>query len=88
MNLSTNDYKKIVEFYNIKKNKNQSYKHVAEKTLANKLCRCIKKVKKNIGFICFLLPQNDLRGLMMKKFSNSSTFLDSSSGMRTSYCSF
>lgn len=45
MNLSTNDYKKIVEFYNIKKNKNQSYKHVAEKTLANKLCRCIKKVK-------------------------------------------
>jgi hypothetical protein len=48
MNLSTNDYKKIVEFYNIKKNKNQSYKYVAEKTLANKLCRCIKKVKKNM----------------------------------------
>lgn len=45
MDLTNNDYKKIVDYYNLSKPKNKSYKQVAEETLAGKLCRCIKKVK-------------------------------------------
>ena len=42
--LDMKDYKTILEFYNINKSKN--IKADAEKILATKLCRCIKKVKK------------------------------------------
>jgi hypothetical protein len=46
--LTNNDYKKILEFYNkpIPKSK-RLLKIQAEKQLASKLCRCIKKVDKN-----------------------------------------
>jgi hypothetical protein len=45
--LTNNDYKKILEFYNkaIPKSK-ISLKMQAEKLLVSKLCRCIKKVDK------------------------------------------
>jgi hypothetical protein len=45
--LNNNDYKRILEFYNkpLPKSK-QLLKKQAEKILANKLCKCIKKVDK------------------------------------------
>ena len=45
--LTNNDYKRILEFYNksIPKSK-RLLKQQAEKILASKLCRCIKKVDK------------------------------------------
>jgi hypothetical protein len=45
--LTTNDYKHILEFYNkhLPKSK-RILKMQAEKLLASKLCRCIKKVDK------------------------------------------
>jgi hypothetical protein len=45
--LTNNDYKKILEFYNkpIPKSK-RLLKLQAEKLLSSKLCRCIKKVDK------------------------------------------
>lgn len=46
MNLNTNDYKKILKFYNISKPKSISYQHAAENILAQKLCTCIKKIQK------------------------------------------
>jgi hypothetical protein len=44
MDLSQSDYKKIIDYYQIKKQKNKTYKETAEDILANKLCRCIKKI--------------------------------------------
>ena len=46
--LTNNDYKQILEFYNehIPKS-NRLTKIAAEKILAEKLCRCIKKVDKD-----------------------------------------
>lgn len=71
--LNDNDYKRILEYYNkqIPKSK-KSLKTQAEKLLANKLCRCIKKVdKKNearaIG-ICAKTVINH-KGLRYKKFT-------------------
>tara|TARA_B100000508_G_C11463930_1_gene280567 strand:- start:3294 stop:3611 length:318 start_codon:yes stop_codon:yes gene_type:complete len=48
MNLTTQDYKTILNYYNIshKSKTNTWIKRNAEDILANKLCRCIKKVKK------------------------------------------
>lgn len=45
--LTNNDYKRILEFYNkpIPRSKRLLKMH-AEKILANKLCRCIKKIDK------------------------------------------
>jgi len=45
--LTNNDYKKILEYYNkpIPKSK-RLLKSQAEKILVNKLCRCIKKIDK------------------------------------------
>ncbi len=52
MNLSHKDYVSLLKYYkipNIEKMKNKEVKNVAENILADKLCRCIKKVtKKNI----------------------------------------
>ena len=46
--LNNNDYKKILKYYNINYTKNKkTNKKIAEDILANKLCRCIKAVKKN-----------------------------------------
>jgi hypothetical protein len=47
--LTTNDYKHILEFYkkNVPKSK-RLLKMQAEKLLANKLCRCIKKIDKTV----------------------------------------
>ena len=48
MYLSKKDYLKILDFYNIKYTNATSFKTIqskAEKILAEKLCRCIKKVK-------------------------------------------
>ena len=50
MKLSDKDYYKILDFYNISYSDKTSIKTVrkrAEKALAEKLCRCIKKVKKS-----------------------------------------
>ena len=48
MKLNLSDYKKILDFYKINyaHMKNSTIKKKAESMLANKLCRCIKKVKK------------------------------------------
>jgi len=45
MELSSMDYKKIAQFYEIPKPTNKSYKEIAEDILAGKLCKCIKKVR-------------------------------------------
>jgi len=47
MKLTKDDYIKILDYYNIKYNSNNynSIKRKAENVLADKLCRCIKKVK-------------------------------------------
>ena len=49
MDLSKKDYIKILEYYKVdhKTYGNNELKKKAEQLLANKLCRCIKKVKKN-----------------------------------------
>ena len=49
MDLSKDDYVKILEYYKVdhKTYGNTELKKKAEQLLANKLCRCIKKVKKN-----------------------------------------
>tara|TARA_B110000858_G_C17789605_1_gene469114 strand:+ start:353 stop:673 length:321 start_codon:yes stop_codon:yes gene_type:complete len=44
MDLNSNDYKKIIKYYNIQNNEKKTNKELAEDVLANKLCRCIKKV--------------------------------------------
>tara|TARA_B100000927_G_scaffold267082_1_gene240989 strand:- start:680 stop:988 length:309 start_codon:yes stop_codon:yes gene_type:complete len=48
MNLTTNDYKVILDYYNIphKRKSHRWIKNKSEKILATKLCRCIKKVTK------------------------------------------
>ena len=48
MNLTTKDYKTILNYYNISHNSISKnwIKRNAEDILANKLCRCIKKVQK------------------------------------------
>ena len=45
MELSSIEYKKIAQFYEIPKPTNKSYKEIAEDILAGKLCKCNKKVK-------------------------------------------
>ena len=50
MKLSDKDYYKILDFYNISYSDKTSIKTIrkrAEKALAEKLCRCIKKSEKN-----------------------------------------
>ena len=49
MKLTDSDYKLILKFYKIPLNKKNltNKKSIAENILATKLCRCIKKVKKN-----------------------------------------
>ncbi len=44
MDLSSADYKKITKFYGLSKQNNKTYKNLAENLLADKLCKCIKKV--------------------------------------------
>ena len=44
MDLTSNDYKKIVNYYNIQNDKQTSNKILAENILASKLCKCIKRV--------------------------------------------
>jgi hypothetical protein len=44
MNLTQSDYRKIINYYQIPKQKNQTYKDTAENILATKLCKCIKKI--------------------------------------------
>ncbi len=44
MDLNSNDYKKIVNYYNIQNDKQTSNKILAENILASKLCKCIKRV--------------------------------------------
>ena len=48
--LTKNDYEKILNYYNIPFSLNDSFKSIknkAENILAEKLCKCIKKVKNN-----------------------------------------
>lgn len=46
--LGYEDYKKVLNYYNISIPKTRlKIKNMAEEVLAEKLCRCIKKVKKN-----------------------------------------
>lgn len=47
MKITKKDYMKILKYYNVKMDNNSSYKTIqdaAENILANKLCRCIKKI--------------------------------------------
>ena len=47
--LTTNDYKKILEYYDKPVPKSaRLIKAAADKILAQKLCRCIKKVEKKV----------------------------------------
>jgi hypothetical protein len=47
--LTTNDYKKILEFYDkVIPKSHRLIKNTAEKLLAQKLCRCIKKVSPDL----------------------------------------
>ncbi len=47
--LTTNDYKKILEFYDkVIPKSPRLIKNTAEKLLAQKLCRCIKKVSPDL----------------------------------------
>lgn len=46
--LNKNDYEKILNYYNLPISSNDSYRKIknkAEQILAEKLCKCIKKVK-------------------------------------------
>jgi hypothetical protein len=45
MELTSSDYNKIIDFYNIDIPNNKSKKDIAEDILSSKLCKCIKKVK-------------------------------------------
>ncbi len=48
--LSKTDYKKVLQFYNKPiPRSTKDLKNNAEKILVDKLCRCIKKVKKSTG---------------------------------------
>ena len=50
--LTKNDYEKVLNYYNIPFSLNDSSKNIknkAESILAEKLCKCIKKVKNNIS---------------------------------------
>ena len=49
MELSSGDYKKIVDYYQIPKQNGKTYKTLAENMLADKLCKCIKSVKSKPG---------------------------------------
>ena len=71
--LTNNDYKRILEFYNkpIPKSR-RLLKKQAEKILANKLCKCIKKVDKEnearaIGICTKTIINN--KGLVRGKFT-------------------
>ena len=71
--LTNNDYKKILEFYNkpIPKSR-RLLKKQAEKILANKLCKCIKKVDKEnearaIGICTKTIINN--KGIVRGKFT-------------------
>tara|TARA_Y100000389_G_C17391576_1_gene480171 strand:- start:854 stop:1237 length:384 start_codon:yes stop_codon:yes gene_type:complete len=57
MNLTSHDYKKIVKFYNLPKRSDKTYKEMAEDILSEKLCKCIKKVKRN-DISCFKKTKN------------------------------
>lgn len=47
--LTTNDYKKILEFYDkVIPKSPRLIKNTAEKLLAQKLCRCIKKISPDL----------------------------------------
>ena len=77
LKLTTQDYIKILEYYNlnIPKSKRQ-LKHNAEKILRDKLCKCIKKVEpenesRSIG-ICTKSVINS-KGLKRGKFSCTGT---------------
>ena len=71
--LTNNDYKNILEFYNkpIPKSR-RLLKKQAEKILANKLCKCIKKVDKEnearaIGICTKTIINN--KGIVRGKFT-------------------
>jgi hypothetical protein len=49
MELSSSDYKKIVNYYQIPKQNDKTYKTLAEDMLADKLCKCIKSVTNKSG---------------------------------------
>ena len=49
MELSSGDYKKIVNYYQIPKQNDKTYKTLAEDMLADKLCKCIKSVRNKPG---------------------------------------
>ena len=72
MELSLTDYKQILDYYKISIPKNKKYiKQLAEKIIAEKLCKCIKKIdpeneSRSIG-ICTKTVINR-KGLIRGKF--------------------
>ena len=69
MNLSNGDYLKILKYYKIdvnKLNKQKTVKQLAQDILATKLCRCIKKVKKNSN-----KPETEAIGICRKSVLNT-----------------
>jgi hypothetical protein len=71
--ITINDYKHILEFYKQKiPYSNRLLKKQAEKILANKLCRCIKKLEhkykdKSVGICTKTIINN--KGFLREKFT-------------------
>jgi hypothetical protein len=74
MNISKTDYIKILKYYNIKIDKNMSYKEIKEKSeniLATKLCKCIKSVNNYPICINNVINKKNLKstGFSCKKYN-------------------
>ena len=75
MKLTKKDYKNLLGFYKIKTKKNISYKNLkkmGEKILANKLCKCIKKVNSKNENISIPICRSSIlnkKNLNIKKFT-------------------
>ena len=75
MNLTKKDYKQLLDYYQVKYKKNISYKKIknlGEKILAEKLCKCIKKIDKNNENKSIAICKNSVftyKGLTFKKFT-------------------
>ena len=71
--LNTNDYKQILEFYNLPiPNTSSLIKIAAEKILSDKLCRCIKKLEPRQKYIAIGICTKTIfkrKGLTRGKFN-------------------
>jgi len=58
--ITKNDYKKVLQYYNVSiPNTPKQLKETAENLLSDKLCRCIRKVKKSVRMKNKSLSKNE-----------------------------